>query len=88
MRPLQLALAGLAAMPLAMLALPVYLHLPALYARDFGMALSSLGLLLFVTRLLDTVLDPLLGQWQDRLGRGALRLAAGLAAAAAVAGFA
>lgn len=88
MTPLQLALAGVAAMPLAMLALPVYLHLPALYARDFGMALSSLGLLLFVTRLLDTVLDPLLGQWQDRLGRGALRLAAGLAAAAAVAGFA
>ena len=88
MTPLQLALAGLAAMPLAMLALPVYLHLPALYARDFGMALSSLGLLLFVTRLLDTVLDPLLGQWQDRLGRGVLRLAAGLAAAAAVAGFA
>lgn len=88
MTPLQLALAGVAAMPLAMLALPVYLHLPALYARDFGMALSSLGLLLFVTRLLDTVLDPLLGQWQDRLGRGVLRLAAGLAAIAAVAGFA
>jgi Na+/melibiose symporter-like transporter len=61
MTPRQLALAGFAGMPLAMVALPVYLHTPALYARDFGMALGLLGALLFVTRLLDTALDPLLG---------------------------
>lgn len=88
MSPQQLALAGFAGMPLAMLALPVYLHTPALYARDYGMALGLLGALLFVTRLLDTALDPLLGLWQDRLSPAAQRGGHLLAVAAGCAGFA
>lgn len=88
MSPWQLAMAGFAGLPLAMVALPVYLHIPALYARDFGMTLGLLGALLFVTRLLDTVLDPLLGRWQDRLPAPVLRRLHLWAAVCGVAGFA
>lgn len=88
MSPQQLALAGFAGLPLAMVALPVYLHTPALYARDYGMALGLLGALLFITRLLDTALDPLLGWWQDRLPPAAQRRGHLLAAVAGSSGFA
>lgn len=87
MTPRQLALGGFAGMPLAMLALPVYLHTPALYAREFGLSLGLLGGLLFAVRLLDTVLDPLLGYWQDSLSPIPLRNASLLATVSALAGF-
>lgn len=87
MSPARLALAGFPGLPLAMLALPVYVHLPAVYAGELGMALAGLGLILLCTRLLDTVLDPLLGRWQDRLAPALLRAGHTLALGAAVAGF-
>lgn len=49
-----------------MAALPVYVHVPKLYA-ELGLSLSSLGLLLLVLRFADAVVDPLLGRWSDRL---------------------
>lgn len=58
---------GLLGMPLAFVALPLYVVLPNHYARTFGMPLATLGAVLLVTRLVDAVIDPLLGQLSDRL---------------------
>ena len=56
-----LAAYGLLAAPLAFALLPVYVHLPAFYARETGLSLTLIGVLLLVTRLLDAVTDPWLG---------------------------
>ncbi|MFM8898417.1 MAG: MFS transporter [Burkholderiales bacterium] len=59
-------------LPLAFVALPLYVVLPPYYAREFGVALASLGALLLFTRLLDAVADPFIGRWADTLlGRSA-----------------
>ena len=57
---------SLYAAPLAMAALPIYVHVPKLYA-ELGLSLSSLGVLLLVLRFADAFIDPLLGRWSDRL---------------------
>jgi glycoside/pentoside/hexuronide:cation symporter, GPH family len=57
---------SLFAAPLAMAALPIYVHVPKLYA-ELGLSLSSLGILLLVLRLADAFVDPWLGRWSDRL---------------------
>ena len=66
---------GVLALPLAMLALPVYVHIPKFYRDSFGLELGMLGALMLGTRCLDAVLDPWLGRWGDRaLARGKGRL--------------
>ncbi|MFM7273697.1 MAG: MFS transporter, partial [Gammaproteobacteria bacterium] len=40
--------------------------LPALYAKDFGFALTTLSLAMFWLRLSDAVMDPLVGYLSDR----------------------
>ena len=62
----QLLAYGALGLPLAMAALPVYVHVPRLYAESTGMSLSLLGSLLLAARLLDAGIDPLLGGWSDR----------------------
>ncbi len=62
----QLLAYGALGLPLAMAALPVYVHVPRLYAEVTGMSLSLLGGLLLAARLLDAGIDPLLGGWSDR----------------------
>jgi len=57
---------GLFGMPLAMAALPLYVHLPKFYGDHLGVPLAALGVLLLALRLADGVLDPLLGAWSDR----------------------
>ncbi|STR45433.1 MFS transporter [Iodobacter fluviatilis] len=57
---------GLLGLPLAMAALPVYVHAPTYYAGQLGMALSTTGWVLFGARLIDTVQDPWLGYLIDR----------------------
>ena len=57
---------SLFAAPLAMAALPIYVHVPKLYA-ELGLSLSALGVLLLVLRFTDALIDPLLGRWSDRL---------------------
>ncbi|MET0540865.1 MAG: MFS transporter, partial [Variovorax sp.] len=47
--------------------LPLYVLLPNHYARDFGVPLAALGLVLLGARLLDALIDPLLGRLSDRL---------------------
>jgi GPH family glycoside/pentoside/hexuronide:cation symporter len=56
---------GVLGLPLAMAALPVYVHVPHLYAGA-GVNLTLLGALLLAARLLDAGIDPLLGWWSDR----------------------
>ena len=58
---------GLLGLPLAFVALPLYVVLPNYYARTFGMPLATLGAVLLAARLWDAVIDPLLGRWSDRL---------------------
>jgi GPH family glycoside/pentoside/hexuronide:cation symporter len=54
------------ALPGAMLLLPVYVHLPVLYADTLGLGLSLVGTLLLVARLRDVVTDPLVDILCDR----------------------
>ncbi len=81
--PRQLLGYGLLGLPLAFAALPLYVLLPNHYAREFGLPLAALGALLLAARLLDALIDPLLGRWSDRLlarSPQALLAAAGAAA--------
>jgi len=65
----QLFAYGALGLPLAMAALPIYVHVPQLYAEATGMSLGLLGGLLLAARLLDAGVDPLLGFWSDRAPR-------------------
>jgi len=82
---------GLMGLPLAFVALPLYVVLPNYYARTFGVPLASLGAVLLGARLLDAFTDPLLGRWSDRLFARSPQAVLAWAAAAALllaAGFA
>ncbi len=73
---LQGAAAGLSygalGLPLAFVALPLYVLLPAHYAEAYGVPLAALGAVLLGARLLDAFADPLIGRWVDgRFARGA-----------------
>ncbi|MDX1595267.1 MAG: MFS transporter, partial [Gammaproteobacteria bacterium] len=83
---------GLFAFPLAMAALPIYLHAPRFYVEATALGLGAVGLLLGAARLFDAVSDPLLGLFVDRRlaahgRRWALPLALPLLAAGMVALF-
>jgi glycoside/pentoside/hexuronide:cation symporter, GPH family len=56
---------GILGLPLAMAALPIYVHVPKFYS-DLGLDLSAIGALLLIARLADALIDPLLGLWSDR----------------------
>jgi GPH family glycoside/pentoside/hexuronide:cation symporter len=51
--------------PLLMTALPINILLPAFYNARTGLSLSVIGVVFFLTRLIDAVVDPLLGAWVD-----------------------
>jgi GPH family glycoside/pentoside/hexuronide:cation symporter len=57
---------GAIGLPLAFLALPLYVTLPHHYAVQHGLPLALLGGVLLGTRLLDAVADPFIGQAIDR----------------------
>ena len=84
-----LAYGGLG-LPLAFVALPLYVVLPNHYAAEFGIPLATLGALLLGARLLDAVADPWIGRlvdgWFSRSVRAVL-LAAVLAAVVCALGF-
>jgi Na+/melibiose symporter-like transporter len=56
---------GALGLPLAFVALPLYVVLPNHYATEFGIPLATLGALLLGARLLDAVADPWIGRWVD-----------------------
>ncbi len=57
---------GLFGLPLSLVALPVYVYIPQLYATQFGLSLGLIGIILLLARLADACIDPLLGLWIDR----------------------
>jgi glycoside/pentoside/hexuronide:cation symporter, GPH family len=71
-------------LPLAFVALPLYVVLPNHYATQFGVPLALLGAVLLAARLLDAFADPLIGRWADRLFARSSRQAWRACAAAAV----
>ena len=82
---------GLPGLPLAMAALPLYVHVPKFYGDTLGVPLATVGAVLLAVRALDALQDPLLGAWSDRVrdrrgsrwplvAFGAAVLAAGLVA--------
>jgi len=56
---------GLTSIPLAMAALPIYVHVPKFYADAMGLNLMAIGGLLLAARIFDALQDPLLGYWSD-----------------------
>lgn len=82
---------GLLGLPLAFVALPLYVILPNYYAKEFGVPLAILGAILLGARLFDAFIDPLLGKLSDHLFKhssGAILKAGLLAALVLAAGFA
>jgi len=71
-------------LPLAFVALPLYVVLPNHYAAEFGIPLATLGALLLGTRLLDAVADPFIGRWVDGWFTQRAAVVLGASAAAAV----
>lgn len=68
-RPLTwVSLASYAApsLPLAALALPLYLVVPTFYAEALGLPLAAIGAILLAVRIVDAVLDPAIGLAADR----------------------
>ncbi len=61
----RLALAALS-VPLASLSLPLVVMIPAYYAQALGLQLAVIGAIFTVVRILDIVVDPLLGAAMDR----------------------
>lgn len=59
---------GIFGLPLAFAALPIYVHVPRLYAEGVGLSLATIGAVLLLVRLCDAVTDPVLGWASDRLG--------------------
>jgi Na+/melibiose symporter-like transporter len=71
-------------LPLAFVALPLYVILPNHYADTFGVPLATLGALLLGARLLDAFADPLIGRMADRWLEGSIRHALLVACGAAI----
>ena len=72
-------------LPLAFVALPLYVVLPNHYASAYGVPLALLGAVLLGTRLLDALIDPFIGGWADALfGHSPQRAWRALAVAAVV----
>lgn len=54
------------AFPLAFIALPIYIYLPNYYADNFALNLKNIALILLITRLIDTIQDPIFGIISDK----------------------
>ena len=76
---------GALGLPLAFVALPLYVVLPNHYATEFGIPLALLGALLLGARLFDAVADPWIGRWVDAWFAHSTARVLGAAALAAVA---
>ncbi len=57
---------GSISMPLAMLALGLFMFLPKVYSASSSLSMQDVGLIIFATRLWDFVTDPLVGWLSDK----------------------
>jgi Na+/melibiose symporter-like transporter len=57
---------GLFGLPLALVALPIYMYVPQFYAERFGLSLTLIGSALLLARIFDAFVDPAIGLWVDR----------------------
>ncbi|MCA3184329.1 MAG: MFS transporter [Cupriavidus sp.] len=88
-RSIQFIAYGALSLPLAMVALPIYVQAPAYYTSRLGMPLSTAGVILFLVRLVDAAQDPLFGRWADTLARsGRIPAALSISAVCLAAAFA
>jgi Na+/melibiose symporter-like transporter len=81
---------GALGLPLAFVALPLYVVLPNHYATEFGIPLATLGALLLGARLFDAIADPWIGRWVDAwfaFSTGRVLAVASVAAVAVALGF-
>jgi GPH family glycoside/pentoside/hexuronide:cation symporter len=77
---------GAFGLPLAMVALPIYVYLPQFYASRTGLSLALIGAVLLAARTGAAFIDPLLGWWITRAGGSFARFVA-LGAPVLLAGF-
>jgi Na+/melibiose symporter-like transporter len=56
---------GCFGMPLALVALPIYVYVPKYYSDHFELSLALIGQVLLAVRLFDAISDPLFGSWVD-----------------------
>ena len=83
--PVRIDLAyGLMGLPLAFVALPLYVHLPPHMATQWGWSLTFTGAVLLGARVFDALIDPALGRWSDRLCQRSPRRLLAVAALASV----
>lgn len=61
---------GLFGLPLALVALPIYVYVPQFYAEKFALSLTLIGSALLIARILDAFIDPAIGLWIDRRPSG------------------
>ena len=66
---------GFLGLPLAFVALPLYVALPQYYASQWGVPLSVLGAILLLTRMLDAITDPIIGLGLDQVFRRSVTMA-------------
>ena len=55
--------------PVAFAGIPIYIFLPDYYHNHFGLSLTFLSFSLFILRILDALIDPLIGLYCDRFVR-------------------
>jgi glycoside/pentoside/hexuronide:cation symporter, GPH family len=81
--PLGLLLAyGCIALPLSTIGLPLSIYLAPFYAGELGLSLAALGTAMVLARLVDVVVDPVIGvlsdRWRPSIGRRKIWLPIGV----------
>jgi glycoside/pentoside/hexuronide:cation symporter, GPH family len=81
--PLSLLLAyGCIALPLSTIGLPLSIYLAPFYAGELGLPLAALGTAMVLARLVDVVVDPMIGiisdRWRPSVGRRKIWLPIGV----------
>ncbi len=53
-------------LPLAFAGLPAYLYFPTFYSQELGLSMTLVGVIILLSRLIDTAQDPFIGWLSDR----------------------
>jgi len=77
---------ALPALVIALPTIPIFIYLPTLYGVELGLGLATTGLILLVSRIFDTVTDPLVGVLSDRFTVRGSRRKPWIAVGAVIAG--